>query len=122
MTTALNGSYSTDLDKENMGIKGAMRAKKIVKEKFCFPLFSINRYISALVGPIWTKKIWTYRAQRELSNDPDPVLLGDIVSRKKIVNENFFFLLFSINSYISAPIEPIWTTNKHIEGAAEAFQ
>ncbi|KAL2745403.1 LOW QUALITY PROTEIN: hypothetical protein V1477_006258 [Vespula maculifrons] len=32
--------------------------KKIVKEKFFFPLFPLNRYNSASIGVIWMKKIW----------------------------------------------------------------
>ncbi|KAL2745479.1 LOW QUALITY PROTEIN: hypothetical protein V1477_006334 [Vespula maculifrons] len=32
--------------------------KKIVKEKCFFPLFSLNCYSSAPIGPIWTKKMW----------------------------------------------------------------
>ncbi|KAL2745483.1 hypothetical protein V1477_006338 [Vespula maculifrons] len=32
--------------------------KKIVKEKCFFPLFSLNCYSSAPIGPIWPKKMW----------------------------------------------------------------
>ncbi|KAL2745585.1 LOW QUALITY PROTEIN: hypothetical protein V1477_006440 [Vespula maculifrons] len=81
--------------------------KKIVKEKCFFPLFHLNRYKSAPIGPIWTKKIWA--ARRGLPNDPSPVLLGAIVSEKKIVKEKCFFPLFPLNRYKSAPIGPIWT-------------
>ncbi|KAL2726357.1 hypothetical protein V1477_017784 [Vespula maculifrons] len=59
--------------------------KKIVKEKFFFPLFPLNHYNSI-------KKIWACRAQIALSSDPGPVFLGAIVSKKKIVKKNFFFL------------------------------
>ncbi|KAL2745503.1 hypothetical protein V1477_006358 [Vespula maculifrons] len=64
---------------------------------------------SAPIGPIWTKKIWAQRARRVLSNDHGPVLLGTIVSEKKIVKEKFFFPLFPLNRYNSAPIGPIYT-------------
>ncbi|KAL2745490.1 hypothetical protein V1477_006345 [Vespula maculifrons] len=40
---------------------------------------------SAPIGPIWTKKIWAQRARRVLSNHHGPVLLGTIVSEKKIL-------------------------------------
>ncbi|KAL2726040.1 hypothetical protein V1477_017854 [Vespula maculifrons] len=93
--------------------------KKIVKKMFLsfvpfkpkcfFPLFPLNRYNSAPIGPIWTKKIWAYRSRRALSNDPSSVLLGAIVSEKKIVKEKCFFPLFPLNRYNSAPIGPIWT-------------
>ncbi|KAL2745557.1 hypothetical protein V1477_006412 [Vespula maculifrons] len=63
--------------------------EKNFKKKIFFPLFSLNCYSSATIGPIWTKNIWAQRALRELSNDPGPVLLGAIVSEKKIVKENF---------------------------------
>ncbi|KAL2745304.1 LOW QUALITY PROTEIN: hypothetical protein V1477_006456 [Vespula maculifrons] len=71
---------------------------KIFKEKCFFPLLSLNCYSSAPIGPIWTKKIGA--AQRVLSNDPGPVLLGAIVSEKKI---------FPLNRYNSAPIGSIKT-------------
>ncbi|KAL2745500.1 LOW QUALITY PROTEIN: hypothetical protein V1477_006355 [Vespula maculifrons] len=104
--------------------------KKIVKKDFfSFVLFKL----SAPIGPIWTKKIWAQRARRVLSNDHGPVLLGTIVSEKKIrtrralsndprsillgaivsekkiVKEKCFFPLSSLNCYSSAPIGPIWT-------------
>ncbi|KAL2745551.1 LOW QUALITY PROTEIN: hypothetical protein V1477_006406 [Vespula maculifrons] len=63
-----------------------------------FSLFHLNRYNSAPIGPICTQKIWA--ARRALSNDQGPVLLGAIVSEKKI---------FPLNSYNSAPIGPICT-------------
>ncbi|KAL2745241.1 hypothetical protein V1477_006658 [Vespula maculifrons] len=53
--------------------------KKIVKEKLFFPLCPLNRYNSAAIGPMWTKKIWSLRARGALSNDSGPVLLGAIV-------------------------------------------
>ncbi|KAL2745564.1 LOW QUALITY PROTEIN: hypothetical protein V1477_006432 [Vespula maculifrons] len=49
------------------------------------------------------------RARRALSNDPGLVLLGAIVPEKKIVKEKFFFPLFPLNRYNSAPIGPICT-------------
>ncbi|KAF7409538.1 hypothetical protein HZH68_003919 [Vespula germanica] len=61
------------------------------------------------IGQMSTKKIWAYSAQRALSNGPGPVSLCSIVSEKKIVKEKFFFPLFYINRYISAPIGQIWT-------------
>ncbi|KAL2745523.1 LOW QUALITY PROTEIN: hypothetical protein V1477_006400 [Vespula maculifrons] len=73
--------------------------KKIVKKNF-FPLFFLNCYSSAPIGPIWTKKIWAQRARGVLSNDQGSVLLGTIVSEKKI---------FPLNRYNSAPIGSIWT-------------
>ncbi|KAL2745307.1 LOW QUALITY PROTEIN: hypothetical protein V1477_006459 [Vespula maculifrons] len=81
--------------------------KEIVKGKFLFPLSPLNRYNSAPIGPICTQKIWG--ARRVLSNDPSPVLLGAIVSDKKILKEKCFFPLLSLNCYSSAPIGPIWT-------------
>ncbi|KAL2745566.1 hypothetical protein V1477_006434 [Vespula maculifrons] len=47
---------------------------------------------SAPIGPIWTKNIWAQMARGVLSNDQVSVLLGTIVSEKKIVKKNFFFL------------------------------
>ncbi|KAL2745498.1 LOW QUALITY PROTEIN: hypothetical protein V1477_006353 [Vespula maculifrons] len=81
--------------------------KKIVKEKCFFPLFPLNSYNSAPIGPIYTQKIWA--ARRALSTDPGPVLVGAKVSEKKIVKEKCFFPLFSLNCYSSAPICPTWT-------------
>ncbi|KAL2745542.1 LOW QUALITY PROTEIN: hypothetical protein V1477_006397 [Vespula maculifrons] len=52
--------------------------KKIVKKNF-FPLFFLNCYSSAPIGPIWTKKICAQRARGVLSNDQGSVLLGTIV-------------------------------------------
>ncbi|KAL2726378.1 LOW QUALITY PROTEIN: hypothetical protein V1477_017805 [Vespula maculifrons] len=66
--------------------------RKIVKEKFFFPLFHLNRNYSAPIGQISMKKIWPYRARRNLSNKPDPVHLGGTVSDTKIVKKKFFFL------------------------------
>ncbi|KAL2745434.1 LOW QUALITY PROTEIN: hypothetical protein V1477_006289 [Vespula maculifrons] len=83
--------------------------KKIVKEKFFFPLFSLNSYNSAPIGPICTQKIWAQWARQALSNDPGPVLVRALVSEKKIVKEKCFFPLFPLNCYNSAPIGPIWT-------------
>ncbi|KAF7409544.1 hypothetical protein HZH68_003925 [Vespula germanica] len=97
-----------------------------------------KRNISAPIGQIWTKKIWAYRAQRDfssgtgpavkstivsiltrktwahreqrdLSNNPATVPLGARVSEKKIVKMKFFFPLFYINRYITAPVGQIWT-------------
>ncbi|KAL2751610.1 LOW QUALITY PROTEIN: hypothetical protein V1477_000086 [Vespula maculifrons] len=87
--------------------------KKIVKEKFCLPLFPLSRATSAPIGQILIKKIWACRARRTLSNDPGPVFLGAIVSEKKIVKEKFCLPLFPLNRYNSAPIgqiliEKIW--------------
>ncbi|KAL2745496.1 LOW QUALITY PROTEIN: hypothetical protein V1477_006351 [Vespula maculifrons] len=76
--------------------------KILLKNNFFFPLFPVNRYNSAPVGPICTRR-------RALSNDPSSVLLGAIVSEKKIVKEKCFFPLFPLNSYNSAPIGPIYT-------------
>ncbi|KAL2745480.1 LOW QUALITY PROTEIN: hypothetical protein V1477_006335 [Vespula maculifrons] len=47
------------------------------------------------------------RARRALSNDRGLVLLDAIVPEKKIVKEIFFFPLFPLNRYNSAPIGPI---------------
>ncbi|KAL2745517.1 LOW QUALITY PROTEIN: hypothetical protein V1477_006372 [Vespula maculifrons] len=49
--------------------------------------------------PMIEVRFW-WRTRRALSNDPGPVLLGTIVSEKKI---------FPLNSYNSAPIGPIST-------------
>ncbi|KAL2751616.1 LOW QUALITY PROTEIN: hypothetical protein V1477_000092 [Vespula maculifrons] len=81
--------------------------KKIVKEKIFFSSFPLNRYNSAPIGQILTKKIWACRPRRALSNDHGPVFLGDIVSEKKIVKEEIFFSLFPLNRYNSAPIGQI---------------
>ncbi|KAL2726356.1 LOW QUALITY PROTEIN: hypothetical protein V1477_017783 [Vespula maculifrons] len=78
--------------------------KKIVKEKFFFPLFPLNRYNSASIGQISIGKICTCNPRRSLSNDPGPVFLGAIVSEKKIVKRKFFFPLSPLNSYNSVPI------------------
>ncbi|KAL2745570.1 hypothetical protein V1477_006425 [Vespula maculifrons] len=80
--------------------------KKILKEQCFLPLFHLNCYnsapigpictqkiwASAPIGPIWTKNIWAQMARGVLSNDQVSVLLGTIVSEKKIVKKNFFFL------------------------------
>ncbi|KAL2745568.1 hypothetical protein V1477_006436 [Vespula maculifrons] len=76
--------------------------------KMFFSLFPLNRYNSAPICSICTQKIWAKRARRALSNDQGPVLVGAIVSEKKIVKEKCFFPLFSLNYYSSAPIGPIW--------------
>ncbi|KAL2726350.1 LOW QUALITY PROTEIN: hypothetical protein V1477_017777 [Vespula maculifrons] len=81
--------------------------------KFFFPLFPLNRYNSAPVGQILIEKIWACRARRALSNELGPVFLEAILSEKKIVKEKFFFHLFPSNRYNSAPvgqifIEKIW--------------
>ncbi|KAL2726351.1 LOW QUALITY PROTEIN: hypothetical protein V1477_017778 [Vespula maculifrons] len=84
--------------------------KKIVTEKFFFPLFPLNRYNSAPVGQIFIEKIWACSARRALSNDPGPVFLDAILSEKKIkkiVTEKFFFPLFPLNRYNSAPVGQI---------------
>ncbi|KAL2726372.1 hypothetical protein V1477_017799 [Vespula maculifrons] len=87
--------------------------KKIVKEKFFYPLFSLNRYNSAPVGQILIKqydpdkRIWACRPRRSLANDPSPVFLDAILSEKKIVKEKFFIPLFLIHRYNSAPIGQI---------------
>ncbi|KAL2726354.1 LOW QUALITY PROTEIN: hypothetical protein V1477_017781 [Vespula maculifrons] len=104
---------------------------KIVKEKFFFPLFPLNRYNSAPIGQILIrkicacrprrslsndpgpvfldldKKIWACRTRRALSNDSGPAFLGAILSEKKIVKEKFFFPLFLLNHYNSASIGQI---------------
>ncbi|KAL2745435.1 LOW QUALITY PROTEIN: hypothetical protein V1477_006290 [Vespula maculifrons] len=97
--------------------------KKIVKEKCFFPWFPLNRYNSAPIDPICTQKYgrsgrdkpfpttpvrFSYRALRELTNDPGRVLVRALVSEKKIVKEKCFFPLFPLNRYNSAPIGPIW--------------
>ncbi|KAL2726358.1 LOW QUALITY PROTEIN: hypothetical protein V1477_017785 [Vespula maculifrons] len=81
--------------------------KKIVKEGFFFPLFPLNRYYSAPIGQILIKNIWACRTRRALSNDSGPAYLGAIVSENKIVKEKFFFPLFPLNPYNSAPIGQI---------------
>ncbi|KAL2745419.1 LOW QUALITY PROTEIN: hypothetical protein V1477_006274 [Vespula maculifrons] len=88
-------------------VRALVSEKKIVKEKCFFPLFPLNCYNSAPIGPIWTRKIWA--ALRELTNDPGRVLVRALVSEKKIVKEKCFFPLFPLNCYNSAPIGPIWT-------------
>ncbi|KAF7409547.1 hypothetical protein HZH68_003928 [Vespula germanica] len=54
--------------------------KKIVKGKFFFTFFYINRNISAPVGEICTKKIWGFRAQRGISSGTWPAAISTIVS------------------------------------------
>ncbi|KAL2745436.1 LOW QUALITY PROTEIN: hypothetical protein V1477_006291 [Vespula maculifrons] len=88
-------------------VRALVSEKKIVKEKCFFPLFPLNCYNSAPIGPIWTRKIWA--ALRELTNDLGRVLVRALVSEKKIVKEKCFFPLFPLNCYNSAPIGPIWT-------------
>ncbi|KAL2745430.1 hypothetical protein V1477_006285 [Vespula maculifrons] len=39
-------------------VRALVSEKKIVKEKCFFPLFPLNRYNSAPISPICTKKIW----------------------------------------------------------------
>ncbi|KAL2726366.1 LOW QUALITY PROTEIN: hypothetical protein V1477_017793 [Vespula maculifrons] len=75
--------------------------KKIVKEKFFFPFSHLNRYNSVPIDP--DKRIWACRPRRSLANDLSPVFLYAILSEKKIVKEKFFFPLFPINRYNSAP-------------------
>ncbi|KAL2745243.1 LOW QUALITY PROTEIN: hypothetical protein V1477_006660 [Vespula maculifrons] len=84
----------------------AIVSEKKIK-KFLFPLFPLNRYNSAPIGQIFIKKIWACRARRALSNDPSPVFLGAIVSEKKLLKDNFFFPLFPLNRYNSAPVGQI---------------
>ncbi|KAL2745489.1 LOW QUALITY PROTEIN: hypothetical protein V1477_006344 [Vespula maculifrons] len=83
--------------------------KKILKEQCFLPLFPLNCYNSAPIGPISRLLLVRSRARRGVSNDPRPVLLGAVVSEKKIVKEKCFFPLFPLNRYKSAPIGPIWT-------------
>ncbi|KAL2745477.1 hypothetical protein V1477_006332 [Vespula maculifrons] len=73
--------------------------KKIVKEKFFFSLFPLNRYNSAPIGPIFGS-YWSDLYAENMGvegatsplNDPGLVLLGAIVSEKKILKEKCFFL------------------------------
>ncbi|KAL2726364.1 LOW QUALITY PROTEIN: hypothetical protein V1477_017791 [Vespula maculifrons] len=44
---------------------------------------------------------------RSHSHDPGLVFLGATLSEKKIVKEKFFFPLFPLNSYNSAPVGQI---------------
>ncbi|KAL2726043.1 hypothetical protein V1477_017859 [Vespula maculifrons] len=76
------------LNRYNSAPIGPIRTKKIWAKCF-FPLNPLNRYNSAPIGPIWTKKIWAYRSRRALSNDPGPGLLCATVSEKKIVKKMF---------------------------------
>ncbi|KAL2745532.1 hypothetical protein V1477_006401 [Vespula maculifrons] len=73
--------------------------EKNCKRKIFFPLFPLNRYNSAPIGPISTQKIWETR--RALSNNSGAVLLGAIVSEKKILKEKCFFPLFPLDRYNS---------------------
>ncbi|KAL2751617.1 hypothetical protein V1477_000093 [Vespula maculifrons] len=75
----------------------------MIKEKFFFLLFTLNRYNSAPIGRIGTKEIWASRARCALSNDTDPVNLDAIVK--------IFFPLFTLNRYNSVPLGHIWTKN-----------
>ncbi|KAL2745543.1 hypothetical protein V1477_006398 [Vespula maculifrons] len=52
--------------------------EKNCKRKIFFPLFPLNRYNSAPIGPIFTTR-------RALSRYPAPVLVRAIVSEKKIL-------------------------------------
>ncbi|KAL2726363.1 LOW QUALITY PROTEIN: hypothetical protein V1477_017790 [Vespula maculifrons] len=81
--------------------------KKIVTEKFFFPLFPLNHYNSAPIGQILIQKIWACRPRRSLANDVSPVFLDAILSEKKIVKEKFFFPLSTLNRYYSVPIGQI---------------
>ncbi|KAL2726337.1 hypothetical protein V1477_017764 [Vespula maculifrons] len=95
--------------------------KKIVKEKFFFPLFPLNRYNSAPVGQILIEKIWACSARRPLSNDPGPAFLGSIVSEEKIVKEKFFFRLFPLIHYNSAPIGQILNARRSLSNGPVGF-
>ncbi|KAL2745242.1 LOW QUALITY PROTEIN: hypothetical protein V1477_006659 [Vespula maculifrons] len=108
----LLGSYWADQVEKNMGLEGSTSPFQCFStEKLFFPLCPLNRYNSAAVGPMWTKKIWALRARRTLSNDPRPVAVGIIVSERKIIKEKLFFPLCPLNRHNSAPIEPILTKN-----------
>ncbi|KAL2745549.1 hypothetical protein V1477_006404 [Vespula maculifrons] len=93
--------------------------KKIVKENVFF-LCSLYTVLTRLLLVQFVRKKYgrrgcdgpfplTLRTRRALSNDPRSVLLGAIVSEKKIVKEKCFFPLFPLNRYNSAPIGSIWT-------------
>ncbi|KAL2745451.1 hypothetical protein V1477_006306 [Vespula maculifrons] len=96
-----------------------------------FSLLPLNRYKYAPIGPTQRKKYGrrgrdgpfpkTLRARRALSNDPGPVLLGAIVSEKKIVKEKCFFPLFFLNRYNSATIGTIWRKKYGRRGRDEPF-
>ncbi|KAL2726355.1 LOW QUALITY PROTEIN: hypothetical protein V1477_017782 [Vespula maculifrons] len=87
--------------------------KKIVTEKFFFPLFPLNSYYSVPIGQIFIKKYGPVGREELLPGAKSPfqwpgmVFLGAIVSENKIVKEKFFFPLFHLNRYNSAPIGQI---------------
>ncbi|KAL2726379.1 LOW QUALITY PROTEIN: hypothetical protein V1477_017806 [Vespula maculifrons] len=59
--------------------------QKIVKEKFFFPLISLNRYNSAPIGHILTKKNMGV-ARRALSNEPGPAaLVKTVITRVLLI-------------------------------------
>ncbi|KAL2726367.1 hypothetical protein V1477_017794 [Vespula maculifrons] len=103
------------IDPGSAFVGAILSEKKIVKEKFFFPFFPLNRYNSAPICQMSIKKIWSCSPRRSLSNGPrrshssDPPLVfpGAIVSEKKIVTEKFFFPLSLLNSYNSVPIGQI---------------
>ncbi|KAL2745397.1 LOW QUALITY PROTEIN: hypothetical protein V1477_006252 [Vespula maculifrons] len=94
--------------------------KKNVQEKFFLPLFSLNRYIAAPIGPIRTEKMG--RAQRVLSNEPIPVFLCAIVRRKKFKKKNFFFLCSVYPLYLSTYWSDLDEENMGVEGATSPIQ
>ncbi|KAL2745410.1 LOW QUALITY PROTEIN: hypothetical protein V1477_006265 [Vespula maculifrons] len=95
MGRALRGLSS---DSGPFAVCAIVSEKKIVKEKCFFPMFSLNRYKSAPIGPIWTKKY-----ERRGRDEPFPM------TQKRIVKGKCFFPIFLSNRYNSAPIGPIWT-------------
>ncbi|KAL2726348.1 LOW QUALITY PROTEIN: hypothetical protein V1477_017775 [Vespula maculifrons] len=85
---------------------GAIVSEKKIK-KFCLPMFPSNRYNSAPIIQILIKKILACSTRRALSNDSGPAFPGAILSEKEIVKEKFFFPLFPLNRYNTAPVGQI---------------
>ncbi|KAL2726329.1 hypothetical protein V1477_017756 [Vespula maculifrons] len=69
--------------------------------------FLVLYYNSVPIGQILMKKIWACCRRRALSNECGPALPGAILSEKKIVKGKFFFPLFPLNRYNTAPVGQI---------------
>ncbi|KAL2726361.1 hypothetical protein V1477_017788 [Vespula maculifrons] len=99
--------------------------KRIVTEKYFFPLSPLNSYNSVPTGHILIKKIWACRARRAPFNDPGPLFLEATLSKKKIkkiVKEKFFFRLFRLIHYNSAPVGQILIKTYGREGREEPLR
>ncbi|KAL2745488.1 hypothetical protein V1477_006343 [Vespula maculifrons] len=86
--------------------------KKILKEKSVITRLLLVRSVRKKYARRGSDELFQTtpaRAQRGLFNDPGRVLLGAIVSDKKILEKQCFLPLFPLNCYNSAPIGPMCT-------------